>query len=136
MTNWRAVLVGFLVATVLGLFGLALPGIGQLAAGLIGGFVAGYMAGGGLGSGFWHGLLAGALGGILGGLLIALVVGVAGWAFGPLGAAVSGAAGFGIFTVAVGLSLVMALESAIAGALGGALNAGSEPSGSADREYY
>ena len=122
MTNWRAVIVGFLVATVLGLFGLALPGLGQLAAGLIGGFVAGYMAGGGLGSGFWHGLLAGALGGIVGGLLIALAVGVAGWAGGPIGGAITGVAGLGIFAIAVLVSFIMALESAIAGALGGMLN--------------
>ncbi|MFC4439607.1 MULTISPECIES: DUF5518 domain-containing protein [Natrialbaceae] len=124
MTNWRAVIIGFLVATVLGIVGLALPGIGQLAAGLIGGFVAGYIAGGGLGSGFWHGLLAGALGGIVGGLLLALVVGVAGWAGGPIGGAITGIAGLGIFAIAVIVSFIMALESAVAGAIGGVLNPG------------
>ncbi|MFC6729388.1 DUF5518 domain-containing protein, partial [Natronoarchaeum mannanilyticum] len=49
MTNWRAAVVGFLVITVLGAVGVVVPGLGQLAAGLIGGFVAGYMAGGSLG---------------------------------------------------------------------------------------
>ncbi|ELY49016.1 DUF5518 domain-containing protein [Natronorubrum bangense] len=122
MTNWRAVIIGFLIATVLGLFGLVLPGLGQLAAGLVGGFVAGYLAGGGLGRGFWHGLLAGALGGIVGGLLVAIVVGLAGWTLGPVGGLISGAAGFGILALAIFISFVMALESAIAGALGGVLN--------------
>jgi hypothetical protein len=124
MTNWRAVVIGFLVITVLGIVGLTLPGLGQLAAGLIGGFVAGYLAGGGLGRGFWHGLLAGALGGIVGGLLIAIVVGIAGWAGGPIGGAITGVAGLGIFTLAVVISFIMALESAVAGAIGGLLNPG------------
>ncbi|SEH16873.1 hypothetical protein SAMN04487967_2827 [Natronorubrum sediminis] len=122
MTNWRAVIIGFLVATVLGILGLAIPGVGQLAAGLVGGFVAGYVAGGGLLRGFWHGLLAGALGGLVGGLLIAVFVGLAGWTLGPAGGLISGAAGIGILAVAIFVSFVMALESAIAGALGGLLN--------------
>ena len=37
MTDWRAVGIGFLVHVLLGLIGFALPGIGHLAAGLIGG---------------------------------------------------------------------------------------------------
>ncbi len=122
MTNWRAVVIGFLVTTILGVIGFALPGVGQLAAGLIGGFVAGYLAGGGLGRGFWHGLLAGALGGIVFGLLIALLVAIAGWAGGPAGGLFGGIAGIGIFGVAVLVSFVLALESAIAGAIGGVLN--------------
>ncbi|WP_394738874.1 DUF5518 domain-containing protein [Natronococcus roseus] len=125
MTDWRSVVIGFLVITIFGIVGLTLPGVGQLAAGLIGGFVAGYLAGGGLGRGFWHGLLAGALGGIVAGVLVALVVGVAGWAGGPIGGAMSGLAGFGIFLVALALSFIMALESAIAGAIGGLFNSGS-----------
>ncbi|WP_254531923.1 DUF5518 domain-containing protein [Natrinema gelatinilyticum] len=121
MTDWRAVFIGFLVVTVFGIIGLVVPGIGQLAAGLIGGFVAGYMAGGGLGSGFWHGLLAGSLGGIIGGLLIGVAVGLAGIALGPLGGAIAGTAGLGIFALAVAISLFMALESAVAGTVGAAV---------------
>ncbi len=122
MTNWRAVVLGFLVATVLGLLGLSAPGVGQLAAGLIGGFVAGYIAGGGLARGFWHGLLAGALGGIVVGVLIGLVVAIAGWAGGPAGGAITGIAGLGIIGASVILAFVFALESALAGAIGGLFN--------------
>ncbi|WIV68225.1 DUF5518 domain-containing protein [Natrialbaceae archaeon AArc-T1-2] len=123
MTNWRAVMIGFVVAVVIGIVGIALPGLGQLTAGLLGGFVAGYLAGGGLLSGFWHGLLAGALGGIVGGLIIAVAVGVAGLALGPVGGLLSGLAGVGIFGFAVLVAFIMALESGLAGAIGGLLNA-------------
>lgn len=122
MTNWRAVLIGFLLAFAISVVGIALPGLGQLTAGLVGGFVAGYLAGGGLLRGFWHGLLAGALGGILLGLFVAVAVGLAGWAGGPFGGLLSGIAGLGIFGVVVIVSFVLALESAIAGAVGGLLN--------------
>ena len=37
MANWRAVVMGFLVQFPLGIIGFALPGIGHLAAGLLGG---------------------------------------------------------------------------------------------------
>ncbi len=124
MTNWRAVIIGFLVTTVLGLLGFALPGIGQLAAGLVGGFVAGYLAGGGLGRGFWHGLLSGAVGGIVLGLLLGIVVAIVGWAGGPAGGLLGGIAGIGIFGAAVLVSFILAIESAIAGAIGGVFNDG------------
>ncbi|MDL0126884.1 DUF5518 domain-containing protein, partial [Halobacterium salinarum] len=51
MVNWRAVLTGFGVSFVLGVFAFALPGIGHAAAGLVGGFVAGWMADDGAWSG-------------------------------------------------------------------------------------
>ena len=44
MTDWRAVGYGFVVTFLVGLIGLAIPGLGQLTAGLVGGFVAGYVA--------------------------------------------------------------------------------------------
>ncbi len=113
MTNWRAVGIGFLVMVVVGLVGLAVPGIGQLFAGLVGGFVAGYIAGGGLLSGAWHGLLAGGFAGFL----LALVVGLAGLALGPVGAVVGG----GLAVVILVGSVFLALDSAVAGLVGGLL---------------
>ncbi|NHN57565.1 MULTISPECIES: DUF5518 domain-containing protein [Halorussus] len=118
MTNWYAVAVGFVVMTVAGLVGLAVPGFGQLTAGLVGGFVAGYMAAGGVGSGAWHGLLAGSLGGILTALIFGLVVSAVGaMGLGPLGPLLGG----GLFVALVVLALVMGVESALAGAVGALL---------------
>jgi len=118
MIDWTAVVIGFLVELVLGAIGFAAPGVGQVAAALVGGFVAGYLAGGGLASGGWHGLLAGALGG----LVLALVLGVFGSAL--LGVVTGGPGallGLGITAFAVLLVFVVSIPSAIAGALGGAL---------------
>jgi uncharacterized MnhB-related membrane protein len=119
MTSWRAVGIGFLVGLIVATVGLALPIIGQIAGGLVGGFLAGYLAGGGLGSGAWHGLLAGAVGG----LLIAVFVFVGTSLLGvtvtePVNAIVGGA---GLSLVVVFLSLLFALDSALAGAIGGTL---------------
>lgn len=112
MTNWRAVGIGFLVTVVVGLVGVVVPGIGQLFAGLVGGFVAGYTAGGGLLGGTWHGLLAGGLAGFL----LALVIGLGSLALGPIGAIVGG----GIVIVVLLLTVVLALDSAVGGLVGGA----------------
>jgi hypothetical protein len=114
MTDWYAVGIGFLVHVLLGLVGFALPGIGHLAAGLIGGFMTGYLAGGGLGRGFWHGLLAGSIGGIAVGVLLAIAVGVFGLALGPIGPLL----GAGVLVAAVLVAFLLGLESAIAGAIG------------------
>lgn len=118
MVDWNAVGFGFVVGLVIGVLGLAVPGIGQIGGGLVGGFVAGYMAGGGLGRGAWHGLIAGALGG----LLLAVIVGLGTLTVGlaidaPLG--VFG--GAGIFVIGIILALILAIDSAIAGAVGGLL---------------
>lgn len=116
MTNWYAVLVGFLVMTVVGTIGLAIPGLGQLTAGLLGGFVAGYVAGGGGWSGGWHGLIAGSIGGIV----VALIFGVAVSAIGAVGLGPFGPLlGGGVFLVGVAIAVLMGLESALAGAVGG-----------------
>lgn len=114
MTNWRAVGYGFLVELVIGVVGLAVPGIGQAAAGLVGGFVAGYIARGGLMSGAWHGLLAGGIGGILVAILLGLAVGVFGLPLGPIGPLLGGA----VFTAALVVAVLMALDSAAGGAIG------------------
>lgn len=118
MTDWTAVVVGFLVELVLGTVGLVVPVLGQLTAAVIGGFVAGYMAGGGLGSGAWHGLLAGALGG----LVLAVVIGVFGSTIlGLLTGGPGAVLGLGLTAFAVVAIFLLSLPSALAGAVGGAL---------------
>lgn len=114
MVNWRAVLTGFVVEFVLGVFAFALPGIGHAAAGMIGGFVAGWMAGGGLWSGTVHGGLAGALGGILVVAVLVLASVFASVAFVP-----AGILGFGVAALAFVAFALLAIDSAIAGAVGG-----------------
>ena len=116
MTDWRAVAVGFVVLLVVGAVGLQLPLVGQIGAGLIGGFAAGDLAGGGLGNGAWHGLLAGSITGIVLTLVLALLGGAVGLGFGPLGALVGGA---GILALGVVLTVLFAVDSAVAGAVGG-----------------
>lgn len=122
MVDWRAVTIGFGVALVIGVLGLALPIVGQIGGGLAGGFVAGYLAGGGLGNGAWHGLLAGALGGLLLVVFVALGTTVLGFA---IDEAVSGLlGGAGLLVVGAFLAVLLAVDSAIAGAIGGALRSG------------
>jgi hypothetical protein len=120
MTNWRAVGVGFVLLVVIGTAGVSVPVVGQLGAGLVGGFAAGYLAGGGPGSGAWHGLVAGSLAGLVVAVVVAFFGGlVGGVAGGPLGALVSG---FGIFVVVSAITLLLAVDSAVAGAVGGWVN--------------
>ena len=45
VTDWRAIIVGFLVGVASGLVAFALPVIGHVGAGLVAGFVAGALAG-------------------------------------------------------------------------------------------
>lgn len=116
MTNWRAVAIGFAVEFVVGVLAFGLPGLGHVAAGLIGGFTAGYLAAAGLWSGAWHGLLAGAIGGIVLASLFGLVIVLVGTiGLGPLGSML----GFGAFAVAMFVAIAMAIDSAIGGLIGG-----------------
>jgi len=116
MTNWKAVITGFLVILLAGVVGAPL-GVGPFVAGLIGGFVGGYMAGGGFVSGGWHGLLAGSVGGILLSVALAVLVTVLTIFTGPL--ALIGGAGVLVFGVAN--TFLAAAESAVAGAVGAAI---------------
>lgn len=118
MTDWRAVLYGAVVTALAEAVGLALPGIGHLAAGLAGGFVAGSLAGGGVARGGWHGLLAGSIVGLLVGLLVGAAVGATGSLLGPVGALLGG----GLFVVIAAFALFGALPSALAGAIGALLS--------------
>lgn len=119
--NWRAVLTGFVVAVVLGLFlswvyppaettglGLALPG-------LLGGFTAGYMV-----SGIERGAIHGGLATIVGALVVLAVIVIGGILFVGLLPALGGS------VVAVIALVVMSIPGAIAGALGGWLKNRSE----------
>lgn len=114
MTDWRAVGWGFLVLLVVAIFGAGIPILGQIGAGLAGGFVAGYLAGGGLGSGAWHGLLAGSITGVIFTLLLAVAGGLL---TGPAGPIVGG----GVLVAGVVATLLFAIDSAIAGAIGAVL---------------
>ena len=119
MTNWYAVIVGFIAWLVVGAIGLSVPPFGQLTAGLLAGFLAGYMAGGGIGSGGWHGLLAGSLGGIVFAAILAFGISVLGApGLGPLAPLLGG----GALVAGVVLALIFGLESALAGAVGGWLS--------------
>ncbi len=118
MTDWSAVVWGFVTIVVGGLLATALPGVGHLAAGIVGGAVAGYLAGGGVLSGTWHGLLAGMLGGVvvavLFGVLVTLVASVG---LGPFGALAGGA----VLVGGLAIAFVTAVDSALGGAVGGLL---------------
>jgi hypothetical protein len=119
--NWRAVLTGFVVAAVLGIFvswltpagtsgtALALPG-------LVGGFVAGYMV-----SGIARGAVHGGLATVVGAIAVFAVLLVAGILFAGLVPAIGGS------VVALFALVVMAIPGAIAGAVGGWLKGRSEP---------
>lgn len=114
MTDWKAVWWGFVVLLIAALFGNAIPIVGHIGAGIVGGFVAGYLAGGGLGSGAWHGMLAGSITGIVFTVLVALAGGLLA---GPAGGIVGG----GLLVAGVALTLLFALDSAVAGAVGAVL---------------
>lgn len=120
MVRWLAVITGFVVGLLISVIGLVLPPFGQIGGGLIGGFVAGYLSGPGLGRGAWHGLLSGALGGLIIAMFVAIgsaLLGLTG-VVDPVGALFGGA---GLATVALLLGFLLALDSAIGGAIGGAL---------------
>ncbi len=118
MTDWRAVGIGFLVSIIAGLLAFLLPVIGHIGAGLIGGFAAGYVAGGNVWNGLWHGLLAGAIGGVVALLFGGLVTVVGGVGAGPIG----GLAGLSVLVLGLLIAFVLALDSAIGGAVGSLLS--------------
>lgn len=119
MTDWRAVIRGFVTILVLGAVGLTVPGIGQLVAGFVGGIVAGYGSDGNTVSGGWHGLLAGSVGGLLVGLLVWAGIALAGLSVGPIPEVVGFLAGAGPFVIAVAITVLTAINSALGGLLGG-----------------
>ncbi|MFB6072872.1 MAG: DUF5518 domain-containing protein [Halobacterium sp.] len=119
MVEWRVVLAGFGVEFALGVFAFALPGVGHAAAGLAGGFTAGWLADDGVWGGAVHGLLAGALGG----LVVASLLVLASLAVSATGFLPAGLLGFGVAIFSVVVFLLLAVDSALAGALAGWLAA-------------
>jgi len=116
-TNWRAILIGFVVMIVVGSFGgIVIPVFGTIGGGIIGGFIAGYIAGDGIGNGTWNGLVAGAFGGIVGAFLLSLVGVLVGVLAGPVGSILAGAS---VFVLGALVALLFAIPSGIAGAFGG-----------------
>jgi hypothetical protein len=122
MTDWSAVLIGFLSLVVLGVLGLVVPGLGQFFAALVGGFTAGYLAGGDALSGFWHGLLAGSLGSIIVGVIIWVAISFLSFSFGPVAGAISSVIGLGAVIIVFVVALITAVESGVAGAVGATLS--------------
>jgi len=118
MTNWRAVIIGFVLILGLGTVGLVLPGLGQFFAALIGGFVAGYLGGNDLLSGFWHGILAGALGSLLLAAVLWIAVSIVGFTLGPVAGTVSSLIGLGAVIIVAIVAFITAIESGVAGAVG------------------
>jgi hypothetical protein len=117
MTDWRAVVVGFVVVVVVGIAGVSNPVVGQLGAGVGGGFAAGYVAGGGSGRGAWHGLVTGSLAGLVLAVGIARFDGLVGGVTGePLGVLVDG---YSPVILVSALTLLFATTAALAGAIGG-----------------
>lgn len=121
MTDWRAVLIGFVLIVALGTLGLVIPGMGQFFAALVGGFVAGYLGGNDPISGFWHGLLAGSLGSLILGLILWAAVTLLSFSFGPVAGAIAGVIGIGAVIIVVVIAMITAVESGVAGAVGGVL---------------
>ena len=117
MVNWRAVGWGFVTFLVVAILGAGFPVVGQLGAGVVGGLVAGYLAGGSLLNGAIHGTIAGSINGVAFTVLFALFGGVIGFAAAgnPLGGVL---AGTGVLVLGLLLTLVFAVESALAGAVG------------------
>ena len=116
MVDWRAVGWGFLTFLVVAILGAGFPVVGQLGAGVVGGLVAGYLAGGSLLNGAVHGTIAGSINGVAFTVLLALFGGVLGFAgAGPFGGVL---AGTGVLVLGLLATLVFALESALAGAVG------------------
>ncbi|MFC3478088.1 DUF5518 domain-containing protein [Halobacterium litoreum] len=119
MVKWRAVFAGFAVQFVLGVFAFAIPGVGHAAAGLLGGFTAGWLAK----EGVWGGAVNGLLAGALGGLVVASFLVLASLVVSATGLVPAGLLGLGVAAFSVVVFLLLAVDSAIAGAIGGWLAA-------------
>lgn len=111
MTNWKAVLTGFLAELVFNILGIF---VGIVSPGIVAGLVAGYLSGTRLLSGAWHGLLAGGLGGFV----LAVLVAVTGVGYGLLVDPVGSVIGLGLALALLFVMLLFAVDSAIGGMLG------------------
>ena len=119
MTNWKAVIIGFILAVIVKSFFASYEFIGLL----IVGFITGYIAHDGALGGLWNAAVAGALGTIVGAVLFILVATFGGSLFGLFG----GLTGFTLSGVSsifliIGDLIYYAIVMGITGAIGGALS--------------
>ena len=118
MTNWKAVIIGFILAVMVKSFFSQYEFIGLL----IVGFITGYIARSGALGGLWNAAVAGALGTIVSAVLFILAATVGGSLFGIFG----GLTGFTLsgissLTAVLGELIYYAIVMGITGAVGGAI---------------
>lgn len=118
MTNWKAVIIGFILAVIVKSFFAHYEFVGLLAVG----FITGYIAHDGAVGGLWNAALAGALGTIVAAILFILLITFGGTYYGLFG----GLTGFtvsGVSSIAIILGELInyAIVMGITGAIGGAL---------------
>ena len=123
MTNWRAVIIGFILAV----FVKAFFGHYEFIGLLIVGFIVGYIAHSGVLGGLWNAAVAGAFGTIVSAILFVILVTVGSSLTGVLG----GLTGFTISGIANLFEVLMeliyyAIVMGITGAVGGAISSKKE----------
>ena len=123
MTNWKAVIIGFILAVMVKSFFPHYEFIGLL----IVGFITGYIAHSGALGGLWNSAVAGALGTIVSAVLFILAATLGGSLFGIFGGitgfTLSGISGI---TVVIGELVYYAIVMGITGAVGGAIASKNE----------
>ena len=118
MTNWKAVIIGFILAVIVESFFARYEFIGLL----IVGFITGYIAHSGMLGGMWNAAVAGAFGTIVCSILFILVATVGGSFAGIFG----GLTGFTISGITIIIQIISdliyyAIVMGITGAIGGAI---------------
>lgn len=118
-TNWRAVVLGFVVITALGILSTAVPALallGGLVGAVVGGAAAGYYAHSGRWNGAWNGFLAGAIGA----LALTAVLVVLGLATSIVSLSLGGVfATVGLALAALVIIAVAAIPATVGGFVGG-----------------
>lgn len=117
MTNWRAVIIGFILAV----FVKAFFGHYEFIGLLIVGFIVGYIAHSGVLGGLWNAAVAGAFGTIVSAILFVILVTVGGSLTGVLGGltgfTLSGIASlFEVLKELINYTIVMGITGAVGGA--------------------
>lgn len=117
MTNWKAVIIGFILAIFVQFLGYF-----ELLGLLIVGFITGYMAKEGAMGGLWNAALAGSLGTIISTIILVIIMTIGGGLFGLTGGlfgfTVSGISGItAIILELIGYAIIMGITGAIGGAI-------------------
>jgi len=119
MTNWKAVIIGFVLAVIVKSFFAQYEFIGLL----IVGFIVGFIAHSGALSGLWNAAVAGALGTIISAVLFILVATFGGSLFGIFGGLTGFTiSGLGSIATVVTTLVYYAIVMGITGAIGGAIS--------------